>query len=299
MNHRQGWLHSLSKDLWELVKSFGNWIGKVFDRIIYNNRASLVVSGVFAIIFCVSINYEDLSFQFLSADTTTYNYGSVPVETLMDSENYEVSGLPATADLTVTGDPADIQLVRTQNSASVRADLRSLAEGTNVVALEAVGLPTGVEATVTPSTAEVNLQKKIEKSFLIEPELLVGSNQSASDYSTPVLSTRSVTIKAISSKLESIRTVKAIIDASGKDGDFTVTAPLVAYDSEGKQVNVTITPDSVTATVTLKTDEDTANTADKTDTDTADASDSGSNADSTDSTDSADNTESAENSDEN
>ena len=41
------------------------------------------------------------------------------------------------------------------------------------------------------------------------------------------------------------------MDTSGNEGGFVAEVPLVAYDSQGKQVNVTISPSTVTATVTL------------------------------------------------
>lgn len=242
-------LHSVSRSLWNLCKSVSLQFGKLFDKIIYNGKASLIVSGLFAVIFCISINYQELSFEFFHSDVSTLNLSSVPVEVLIDTESFEVNGLPNTADLAIQGDPADIQLVRTQNSASVQADLRTLEPGTNMVPLKATGLPSGLDVTVTPSSAEVDIQRKYTRSYTVTPELLLGKGQRDGDFETPVLSVKSVTIKATKSKLDTIRLVKAIIDTSGKNDDFRVTAPLVAYDAAGKQINVTITPESVEATV--------------------------------------------------
>lgn len=41
------------------------------------------------------------------------------------------------------------------------------------------------------------------------------------------------------------------MDTSSYEGEFVAEVPLVAYDGSGKQVNVSISPETVTATVTL------------------------------------------------
>lgn len=245
--------------LTRFLKTIGHWlrkalekVSKLFDRVVYSSHLALIVSGIMAILICISVNYEELSFQFLSHNAATLNLPAIPVTVLADEDNYEISGLPATADLTVVGDAADIQLVRTQNAATVTADMRNMTEGTNTVTLKPSGLPTGVEATVSPATADVTIARKIKKTFFITPDLIVGNGQSEAAFERPKLSVRSVSIKATQDKLNSIRTIRAVIDASGHDGDFTVEAPLVAYDSTGKQVQVSIEPAAVTATVTMK-----------------------------------------------
>lgn len=239
-----------------LVKTLGSRISKLFDKVIYNRKASLIVSGVFAVIFCVSISFDELRFALFSSDISTLSLPNVPVEATYDAANYEVTGLPGTAELVVEGDAADLQLVRAQNSASIQVDLSGLQEGSNSVVLQASGLPNGVSATVNPDHVEVDIQKKMSKTFFITPELLVGENQNEDDFETPELSAKNVTIKATRNTLNSIRVVRAIVDTAGQDGDFTVQAPLVAYDSNGKQVNVSMSPASVTATVKMKAEDE-------------------------------------------
>lgn len=239
------------RQLIKFFKELGNKVSKLFDKVIYNEKASLIVSGILALTICVAVNYQELSFQFFQSDAVSYTLSAVPVEVLADENNYEVTGVPSAADITVVGDPTDIQLVKTQNSVSITVDLRQMTEGTTTVNLEPSGLPTGVESSVTPATAEVTLTKKYAYTFFITPDLIVGNGQSESAYQTPTLSVRSATVKATRDKLNAIRTIRAIIDTSGHEGDFTCEAPLVAYDSSGKQVNVTISPSTVTAKVTL------------------------------------------------
>lgn len=255
MNNKEpGWVHRFLERVTNLLRSITGRISKLFDKVIYNDRLSLIASGIVAIGMCLSINYQDLSFRLFNTGAVTLNLAAIPVEVLVDENTYEVSGVPSTADITVEGDSADIQLVRTQNSASITADLRNLGEGTNTVPLDASGLPTGLTVRVTPATVQVTLAKKYSKTFFINPDLIVGTGQSINAYNKPALSSRSVTVRATRDKLNAIRAIRAIVDTSGYDGGFVAEVPLVAYDSQGKQVPVTISPASVTATVTMVND---------------------------------------------
>ncbi len=246
--------HEFLMALRRLLQAGASYISKLFDKIVYSDRMSMIASGVLAVVICVAINYQDLSYQLFRKDATSTTLSAIPVEVLVDENNFEVTGVPATADIEVIGDAADIQLVRTQNSAMVTADLRNAGEGSNTVALTASGLPTGLEVKVNPETVNAVLARKYTKTFFISADLIVGAGQSVNAYAKPILSARSVTIKATRDKLNSIRFVRAIVDTSGYEGAFTAEVPLVAYDSNGKQVSVSITPSTVTADVRLAND---------------------------------------------
>lgn len=255
MKNKNSWSSNFVHDCVRILKNLGNRVSKLFDKVIYNQKASLIVSGIFAVIFCVSISFDELRLSLFSQDKTTLLLNSVPVEATYDESNYEITGLPSSANMEVEGDPADLQLVRTQNSASIQVDLANMQEGSNSVTLKASGLPSGVTAVVEPDHAEITVLKKYSRNFFVSPELIVGDNQKEDQFETPELSVKSVSIKATKDKLNSIRTVKAIIDTAGHDTDFTANAVLVAYDSNGRQVNVTMNPASVTANVRVKPDQ--------------------------------------------
>ncbi|MDO4664046.1 MAG: CdaR family protein [Erysipelotrichaceae bacterium] len=247
----QGFFGKLFHSLGLIIRSLFGRVSKLFDRIIYDNRLSLLFSFIFALAMCISINYTDLQGRFFKNDSVTLNMPNIPVEVFVDTNAYEVTGVPSVADITIEGDTADIQLVRTQNSAAITADLRQLTEGTSEVTLEVSGLPTGLTVKVNPSTVQATLAKKYTKTFFVSPDLIVGNGQSPNAYNEPTLSSRSVTVRATRDKLNSIRSIRAIVDTSSYEGEFTADVPLVAYDGAGKQVNVSITPETVQATVTL------------------------------------------------
>lgn len=242
----------LVKSWQRMISGWVSRVSKTFDRVIYSTHTSVVVAGILALIICVAINYQELSFQFFKGNAVSYTMPAVPVEMLGDESNYEITGVPSAVEVTVVGDAADIQLVRTQNSVTVTADLRNAPEGSSTIPLEPAGLPTGLDVSVYPSSADVTLTKKIAKTFFIYPDVIIGAGQNLASWQTPQLSATSVIVKATREKINAVRTVRAIVDTSGRDSDFTAQVPLVAYDATGKQVNVELSPSEVTATVLLK-----------------------------------------------
>lgn len=258
-NKLQQWAHKIYVECTSTLSRLVGKASKLFDEVIYSNKASKIACGIVAIFLGLSTNYQDLSLHFLNrGNAVTLNLAAIPVEIMVDENTYEVSGVPTTADITVEGDAATIQLVRTQNRAMVTADLRSLGEGSSTVALDASGLPTGLTVRVTPSSVQATLARKYSKTFFITPDVIVGTGQSINAYNKPTLSLRSVTVRATRDKLNAIRAVRAIVDTSGYSGGFTAEVPLVAYNSLGHQVNVTMTPQTVQATVTMANDKSTA-----------------------------------------
>ncbi len=227
-------------------------LSHLFDRIIFNRTGSILVSLIAATAICVGIDYEEFNLTFLNDNTTTVQINNIEVETLYDDDLYNVSGIPETVSISLTGSSADIQLYRKQDNIKVVADLRDYADGDVIIDLKIKNLPTSLSGTVEPETVTAIISKRVKKDFTITTELLVSSNQKTSDFESPTLDTTTVQVTGSQEEVDSIRTVKAIVDASGHDSDFETTCTLVAYDVNGSPVDVTFEPDTVEATVKLK-----------------------------------------------
>lgn len=235
----------------ELFQVIFRKFSKLFDRIVFNKKGSVLISFILAIMIVVPINYQDISLQLFHDTTTSVTIPNVSVEVLADTDNYVIDGIPSTVDVTIKGDATDLQVFRQQQNIKVNADLRKYTEGDVVIDLEVNQLPSSLEATISPSSVEATISKKITKQFTVEAELMMGPGQKQSDFSTPVLSETTVEIIASQSQIDSIRSVKAIIDTNGQNTDFETDAEVVAYDSKGNRVQVEINPTTVHATVSL------------------------------------------------
>lgn len=228
---------------------------KIFDRILFDGKGSVVVSLLLAIFICIAIDYDTISIRLLNDTTTTVTISDVSVNVLYDSDKYEIEGVPSNVDITITGETADIQVYRQQGNMQVSADLRKYGEGSAIIDLSVEGLPSSLTAKVEPSSITVQIDEKHMKTYSVTPELMVGNGQKISDFQTPSLETSVVEITGSRSKLESIRVVKALIDTTGQTSSFTTNATIVAYDATGNVLDVDINPSTVEVYVESATED--------------------------------------------
>lgn len=238
--------------VWTILRFIFEKLSKLFDRILFHKTGSLIVSLLASICICVAIDYQDIQLNILHDQNTSVALNNIEVKTLIDDDTYEVTGIPETVTVTLQGNSTDIQVYRKQGNIQVVADLRNYSQGENIIDLKVDNLPSQLEATVDPSTVTVDIEKKITKTFKISSELLLSDNQKSSDFETPELSKSSVKITGSQKQIDSIRSVKAIVDASDKSSYFETEAKLVAYDAQGSTVDVSIQPQTVHATVNVK-----------------------------------------------
>ena len=151
----------------------------------------------------------------------------------------------------LTGKSADIQVFRAKGEVKVVCDLRKNQEGDSVVQLDVDNLPSNLDAKIEPATVTAHLAERVSKRFSVSAELYASST---SKWDTPTLDTNNVTISGTKEQIDSIRSVKAIIDASNQTSDFETSATLVAYDSKGETVDVQIDPSTIKAEVKLKSE---------------------------------------------
>ena len=234
----------------ETAFRFFRWVSSLIDRIFFSKRYLGFFALLVACLMFFVVNYDENSFaSTLSSSKTISN---VSVTTRYNSETFEVSGVPASCDVVITGDAANV------NNASTRSgycliNLEGYTEGTHLVSISAVGYGDNVSTVVSPNETQVTLKKKTTMQFDLSYDY-INQNQLDSRYilGEPTFPSGSkINIRASQDTLNSIALVKALIDVSGQTTDFTVDAPLVAYDRYGNVVNAEIVPNTVSAQVTL------------------------------------------------
>lgn len=242
---RNGFFAFISKVFIQLFNYF-SWL---VDKILFNNKGLVIISLVMSIFICVAIDYDTISIRLFNDTTQTVTISDVKVNVLYDETAYKVSDIPSTVDISLTGETKDIQIFRQQGEITVTADLRKLDEGSNIVDFTVDSLPSSLSAKITPANVTAKIYKLITRQFTMSSELLVGNNQKLTDFEQPELVFNTVKITGTSQELSSIRTVKALVDATGQVQDFETNARIVAYDANGTPLNVTIEPETVEAKV--------------------------------------------------
>lgn len=222
------------------------WLSTVVDKFLFNHRYGKIVSLVLALLLYATVNLggEGIFDPGVSGSGDTIN--NIPLTVISNDEVYEVRGLPTTVSALIVGDMADIQMTKNQADYQVVADLTGLTEGTHQVSLVANNFSPRVSVAINPSTAIVNIERKVSSRFSLDYDY-VNINKMDLEYvlSEPELEISEVIIRAAQDTIESIAFVKAFIDVAGVKESFTNEVPIVAYDQEGKRVNVDIIPSAV------------------------------------------------------
>ncbi|MDO4521058.1 MAG: CdaR family protein [Erysipelotrichaceae bacterium] len=227
------------------------WFSTFIDRILFNRKNGKMVALVLAILMYVVVNYNTMASVYTSSLRSTRSMRDIAVTARYNTDTFELSGLPATADIYVTGEAANV-INAVAGGGTVVADLEGLTEGSHEVRLSGEGFGDSVTVVVDPSVVNVTLKKKTTQQFDLSWDF-INRDKMESVYSvgTPVFDYTKVNVRASRDTLDSIAFVKALIDVGGQAADFEQDARLVAYDSTGAPVKADIVPDTVHVSVAV------------------------------------------------
>ena len=227
------------------------WFSTFIDRILFNRKNGKMVALVLAVLMYVVVNYNTMASVYTSSLRSTRSMRDIAVTARYNTDTFELSGLPATADIYVTGEAANV-INAVAGGGTVVADLEGLTEGSHEVRLSGEGFGDSVTVVVDPSVVNVTLKKKTTQQFDLSWDF-INRDKMESVYSvgTPVFDYTKVNVRASRDTLDSIAFVKALIDVGGQAADFEQDARLVAYDSTGAPVKADIVPDTVHVSVAV------------------------------------------------
>ena len=227
-------------------------LSSFIDNFIFSNKYLGFASLLLALLLYFLFGIDEYSIMKNITSSKTIN--NVNIVTRYNSESFELSGIPSKCDVIVTGDAASVSNSTVNKNGYCLLDLDGYTEGTHFVKVTAFGYGDNVSATANPSNAQITLKRKTTSQFKISYDY-INSNQLDSKFilGTPTFNdnVEYVNIRASQDTLNSIALVKALIDVKGQTEDFTVDAPLVAYNSRGQQVEAEIVPNTVKANVKL------------------------------------------------
>lgn len=221
------------------------WFSSLIDTVIFNNRYAAFVALGIALILYFSVNYNSENNIFIKNLNSSKDINGLSVNARYNSESFEISGVPISCDVTITGDATNVNTAVTKKSYCL-ANLDGYVEGTHTIKLTAVGYGDAVGVKINPTHATITLKKKTTRQFVVGYDY-INTDKLDSKYTlnTPVFENNRVNIRASEDTLGNIAFVKALIDVSGVTADFSQEATLIAYDKQGKPVNADIVPNTV------------------------------------------------------
>ncbi len=227
---------------------------KRLDRLLNNKIVLIIFSLAMALLYFFVVDNAAQSMMNNSTDIIS----NQKVKALYNEEAYVVEGLPKSVDITLIGGKSALYLAKQSSSQEVVIDLRDLKPGTHKVPIKYnKASVSSVEYKLDPSSATVVIYEKASQSKKITKELL-NEDKMDSKYniSNIKFSRDEVYVKGAEYKLKQIAIVKALVDVTKISNPSVGTTtlkeiPLVAYDVNGKKLNVEIVPETIDASIEI------------------------------------------------
>lgn len=222
---------------------------KTLDKFASKKSTLLIVSLILAFIVFVIVDQETT----VMVDQYAEILYDREVNAIFNDELYVVEGLPDTVDITLVGQKRHIFLAKQSPDQNVSVDLTGLKPGNHRVKLKYTETLKSLQYKIDPSTVTVTIYEKESVNKTLSIDVLHQDDLDSKLYINNVeLDRTTAIVKGAQYKLDQIATVKALVDvdsiAKQSAGEITLKdVPLVAYDGNGKEVDVEVVPSKVTA----------------------------------------------------
>ena len=235
------------------IIDFSKSNSKGLERLIGKKQTLIVISLVLALAVFFIVDSE--------GNTMIDQYAEIlydqPVTATYNEEAYVVEGLPDSVDITLVGQKRHIFLAKQSPSGGVTVDLTGLKPGQHKVTLKYTQQLKSIDYRLDPSTVTVTIYDKVSTTKTLTYDILHQDNLDTKlNIDNVELDRSEVIVKGAEYKLDEVATVRALVDVDNlptqEAGEITLeNVPLVAYDADGKTVDVEIVPKTVTAKVTI------------------------------------------------
>lgn len=226
---------------------------KSFDHLAGRKSTLLIVSLILAFGTFIIIDQES-SVMIDQYAEILYNQ---PVTAVYNEELYVVEGLPKDVDITLIGQRRHIFLAKQSPSKGVSVDLTGLKAGNHKVTLRYTQRLKSLDYKLDPSQVTVTIYEKVSETRSLTYDILHQDSLDKKLYIDDIeLDRTDVIIKGAEYKLKKVASVRALVDVKNipnpKAGKISLKdVPLVAYDNDGKIVDVEIVPKTVAANITI------------------------------------------------
>ena len=224
-----------------------------FERWLVKKNTLVFISLLIAIVAFFAIDNKSISL----IDSYAEVLYDQRVEAIYNTETYVVEGLPETVDVTLIGRKVDMYLAKQLSKGYVTVDISNLKEGTHKVTLNYESNIESIDYKLDPSTVNVNIYPKVSTTKTATIDTI---NKESLDTKLSVskvtIDKTEIIIKGAEHTIKEVANVRALVDikklVDPEAGVMTLEdVPLIAYDTNGKVVDVEMVPSKVTATINI------------------------------------------------
>ena len=224
-----------------------------FERWLVKKNTLIFISLIIAISAFFAIDQQTTSLIDSYAEVL-YNQ---KVEAVYNTETYVVEGLPESVDVTLIGSKHNINLAKSSQTGSVTIDISKLKQGNHKVSINYESVVKSIDYKVNPSVVNINIYPKVSTTKIATIDTInkerLDTKLSISNVS---IDKTEIIIKGAEHTIKNVANVRALIDVSKlvdpEIGVMTLeNVPIIAYDNDGKVVDVEMVPSKVTATISI------------------------------------------------
>ena len=243
----------LSKLVYFIGDKLNNKNGR-FDKFLGNPNTLIYLSLLCAL--CAFFAVDSKVINLVETEATVLSGQKITAE--YNEEAYVVEGIPESADLVLMGRKSDLYLAEQLGDHKITLDLTGLGEGTHKVSLKYNNPINSLDYKLDPSRVTVVIYKKVSESRTLTTDIInMDKLNDTLVISSVKLDRDEVIIKSYKNKLETVASVKAIVDVNALStstaGSYKLdNVKLVAYDEKGTEISdIEIIPETVSATVMI------------------------------------------------
>lgn len=235
-----------------IVGKFGKRTDK-FEKWLVRKNTLIMISLLLAIVLFFSVNNKAV----VLVDSYAEVLYDQKVEAMYNNESYVIEGLPDTVDVTLIGRKVDMYLAKQLSTGTVSVDLSNLKPGTHKVNLNYESVINSINYTLNPSSVTVIVYPKVSSTKTATIDVINrDSLNTKMSISNVTIDQSEIIIKGAEHTISEVATVRALVDIKKLvDPQVGVMkledVPLIAYDNNGKVVDVEMVPSKVTATINL------------------------------------------------
>lgn len=224
-----------------------------FERWLVRKNTLIFISLLLAVAAFIAVDKKSI----VMVDSYAEVLHDQKVEAIYNTETYVVEGLPETVDVTLIGRKVDMYLAKQLSKGTVTVDISNLKEGTHKVSLNYESNVSTIDYKLDPSTVNITIYEKVSSTKTITIDTInKESLDSKLSVSKVSIDKSEVIIKGAKHTLDKVANVRALVDINRlvdpESGVIELkNVPLIAYDTDGKVVDVEMVPSKVNATIKI------------------------------------------------
>ncbi len=243
----------LSKIAYFISDKLSNKNGAL-DKFFNKPNTLIYVSLVCAFALFLAVDRKVLNM----VETEAIVLSNQPIVAEYNEEAFVVEGIPEGADIVLMGRKSDLYLAEQLGDHKLTLDLTDYSAGTHKINIKYNNPIKTLDYKVDPSRVTLVIYPKISESKTLTTDILnTDKLNNTLVISSVKLDKDEIIIKSYKEKLETVASVKALVDVNALNatsaGTYTLeNVKLIAYDEKGTEIkDIEIIPETVTATVVV------------------------------------------------